>query len=677
LIIKYLQNNILNKQFCPTFAPKKPEMQDLKKLLQLIEIEKQEALRQYQNQIVMTPLAERKKKGLSWYPIQVNHAEIGAGENFYLSIERKTQLDQNSAFQVGDSVSLFHNSEQKAKNPAIPGVITAIWKNAMRVSFSIDELPEWVDFGNLGIDFLLDTASFQEMETTVNQVIKAENTRLAQMREILTGKQKANFRPDNEIPTYYEVATLNASQNQAIRNVLAAQDIAIIHGPPGTGKTTTMVEAIKLTLQTEKQVLVTAPSNTAVDLLSERLVKKGVKVLRIGNPARIDEELINLSLEAQIAQHPDYKHLKNLRREAEEYRKMAGKYKRHFGYAEREQRKLLYAEATQRLNEANTLEKYIVDSLLNQAQVITATLVGSVNRYIRFRKFSTVFIDEAAQALEPACWIPIAKAERVVMAGDHCQLPPTIKSYEAAQAGLSQTLFEKIIQNQAVDVMLKTQYRMNELIMNFSNQQFYHNQLQAADTVKHHILTPPPSEGAGGRQLGEALPFEFIDTAGCGFEEKMNPETQSRFNPEEAELLIKHLSRLLAHLRDEHQQVLENNFSVGVISPYSAQVSYLQEYLLQHPDIEEFKSFININSIDGFQGQEREVIYISLVRSNDKGQIGFLSDTRRMNVALTRARKKLVVIGDSATLGQNPFYLSFLDYVEKIGAYKSAWELQG
>ncbi len=442
-------------------------MQDLKKLLQLIEIEKQEALRQYQSQMVMTPLSERKKKGLSWYPIQVNHAEIGAGENFYLSIERKTQLDQNSAFQVGDSVSLFHNSEQKAKNPAIAGVITAIWKNAMRVSFNIDELPDWLDYGNLGIDFLLDTASFQEMETALNQVIKAENSRLAQLREIFYAQKKANFRPDNEIPAYYEVASLNASQNQAIRNVLAAQDIAIIHGPPGTGKTTTMVEAIKLTLQTEKQVLVTAPSNTAVDLLSERLTKKGVKVLRIGNPARIDEELINLSLEAQIAQHPDYKHLKNLRREADEYRKMAGKYKRHFGPAEREQRKLLYTEATQRLNEAATLEKYMVDSLLNQAQVITATLVGSVNRYIRFRKFSTVFIDEAAQALEPACWIPIAKAERVVMAGDHCQLPPTIKSFEAAQAGLSQTLFEKIIQNQPVDVMLKTQYRNGFFLANY------------------------------------------------------------------------------------------------------------------------------------------------------------------------------------------------------------------
>ncbi|MCU0445466.1 MAG: AAA domain-containing protein [Microscillaceae bacterium] len=648
-------------------------MQDLKKLLQLIEIEKQEALRQYQNQIVMTPLSERKKKGLSWYPIQVNHAEIGAGENFYLSIERKTQLDQNSAFQVGDSVSLFHNSEQKAKNPAIPGVITALWRNAMRVSFNIEELPEWIDYGNLGIDFLLDTASFQEMETAVNQVIKAENTRLAQLREILTGKQKADFRPENEIPTYYEIATLNTSQNAAIRNVLAAKDIAIIHGPPGTGKTTTMVEAIKLTLQTEKQVLVTAPSNTAVDLLSERLVKKGVKVLRIGNPARIDEELMSLSLEAQIAQHPDYKHLKSLRRQAEEFRKMASKYKRHFGPAEREQRKLLYAEATQRLNEATILEKYIVESLLNQAQVITATLVGSVNKYIRFRKFSTVFIDEAAQALEPACWIPIAKAERVVMAGDHCQLPPTIKSYEAAQAGLSQTLFEKIIQNQAADVMLKTQYRMNELIMNFSNQQFYHNQLQAAESVKNHTLFNPPPSG----ELEGALAFEFIDTAGCGFEEKMNTETQSRYNPEEAELLIKHLSRLLHYLRDVEPSVLANNFSVGVISPYSAQVSHLQEFLLQHPDIEEFKSFININSIDGFQGQEREVIYISLVRSNDKGQIGFLSDTRRMNVALTRARKKLVVIGDSATLGQNPFYLSFLDYVEQIGAYKSAWELQG
>ena len=442
--------------------------------------------------------------------------------------------------------------------------------------------------------------------------------------------------------------------------------MAIIHGPPGTGKTTTIVDAIKLTLQNEKQVLVTAPSNTAVDLLTERLAKKGLKVLRIGNPARMDEDLIHHSLEGQIAEHADYRFLKKLRKDATEFRKMAGKYKRNFGKDEREQRRLLYAEASKALEDAHNLEKYIVDSIINDAQVITATLVGSVNRYIRFRRFSTVFIDEAAQALEPACWIPICKADRVVMAGDHCQLPPTVKSYEAAKAGLAETLFEKIISKQKVDVMLSTQYRMNEMIMNFSNKEFYHDELKAADSVKSHILSD--------KDLSLSQPFEFIDTAGCGFEEKINPETQSRLNPEEAHLLRKHLKSLLDSIAHQEPFLFNENFSVGIISPYNAQVAYLQENLLMHPYIVDYQRYIEINSVDGFQGQEREVIYISLVRSNEKGQIGFLSDTRRMNVALTRARKKLVVIGDSATLANHDFYKDFLDYVEKTNSYKSAWE---
>jgi ATP-dependent RNA/DNA helicase IGHMBP2 len=644
-------------------------MEEIKKLLELIEIERKEDLRQYQNQVILTPLHERRKKGLTWYPIKVNHIEIGAGENFYISLERTSQINDNHAFQVGGSVSVFHNATEKSKNPKIQGVISALWRNSMRVAVQVDELPDWVEYGNLGIDVLFDTVTYQEMDTALKKVMEASNDRLAELRNVLLNKQKASF--EENVPDYFYVHDLNESQNKAVRNILAAKDVAIIHGPPGTGKTTTMVEAVKLTLQNEKQVLVTAPSNTAVDLLTEKLAQKGLKVLRIGNPARMSEDLIHHSLDTQIAQHNDYKFLKQLRKDAEEYKKMANKYKRKFGVAERDQRRLLFAEATKMLNEASVLEKYMVESLVNQAQVITATLVGSVNKYIRFRRFSTVFIDEAGQALEPATWIPITKADKVVLAGDHCQLPPTVKSFEAAQAGLSVTLFEKIIQQQKVGVMLQTQYRMNEKIMGFSNQMFYNHELKADERVRHHLLVTDVQDAV----LGS--PVEFIDTAGCGFEEKVNEETQSKCNPEEAQLLIKHLKNLLEYSRITYPQILNEYFSVGIISPYNAQVTYLQEQITQNTDLADFLPFLDIKSIDGFQGQEREVMYISLVRSNDKAQIGFLSDTRRMNVALTRARKKLVVFGDSATLGNHPFYQSFLAYIEQIGAYRSAWEWMG
>lgn len=650
-------------------------MQHFEKLLELLKIEKDEDQRQYHNQMILTPLNERKKKGVSWYPVVIKDTEVGSGENYYLSLERTTELDQNHSFQVGDMVSLFNNTNSKqAKKAAISGVITYIKKNTMRVGFSVDELPEWVEYGSLGVDLLFDAVTYKEMGEAIRQVIKTEDPRVMTLRDVLIGRKKAQFLSKEEFPEYYQVAALNSSQNEAIQNILRAKDVAIIHGPPGTGKTTTMVSAVKMTLEREKQVLVTAPSNTAVDLLTKRLLAKGVSVIRIGNPARVNEDLIPFSLEAQIAQHPDYKLLKKLRRDAEEYKKMAAKYKRNFGKEEREQRKLLFAEASKLKHEAYALEKYMVDSLLNNTQVITATLVGSVNRFIRYRRFSTVFIDEAAQALEPACWIPIIKSERVILAGDHCQLPPTIKSFEAARGGLTNTLFEQIIQQQSVDVMLKTQYRMHAHIMQFSNQEFYHDELQAGDTVVGHRLF------AHAELQNDVInqSVEFIDTAGCGFDEKTQAEGGSKFNPDEANILVKHWLHLAQQVQLLEPQLLaEGKFSVGIISPYQAQVKHLKELLHDHPDLVGLAPWTTINSIDGFQGQERDVIYISLVRSNDKGKIGFLEDTRRMNVALTRARKKLVVIGDSGTLGQNSFYQHFLDYIDQIGAYRSAWEWMG
>ncbi|MEO1654370.1 MAG: AAA domain-containing protein, partial [Bacteroidota bacterium] len=392
-------------------------MEELKKLRALIEIERKEDLRQYQNKIILTPLKERVSKGLTWYPVQISYREIGAGENFYLSLDKVNHLKDNPAFQVGDSVSLFNQASNAPKQANMSGVVASVWRDKIRIAFNVDELPDWLDYGSLGIDLLFDSITYREMNEALNKVMEAKNDRLAELRAILGGKEKARFLSDQEVPDYHNFPELNPSQNQAVRNILVARDVAIIHGPPGTGKTTTMVQAVKVTLEKEKQVLVTAPSNTAVDLLTLRLAEKGLTVLRIGNPARMSEELSPISLEAQIAQHPDFRYLKKLRKQSEEMRQMASKYKRHFGSREREQRRLLFAEASRLKSESTILENYIINSLLEHAQVITATLVGSVNKYIRNRQFSTVFIDEAAQALEPACWIPISKSHRVVMAG--------------------------------------------------------------------------------------------------------------------------------------------------------------------------------------------------------------------------------------------------------------------
>ncbi|MEA3451244.1 MAG: AAA domain-containing protein, partial [Bacteroidota bacterium] len=429
-----------------------------------------------------------------------------------------------------------------------------------------------------------------------------------------------------------------------------------------TGKTTTIIHSILHTLKDEKQVLVCAPSNAAVDLLVEKLAKKGASVVRIGHPARVTKTILNRTLDFLISNHEDYSNLRVVRKQADEYRKLAGKYKRNFEKEERQQRKLLYSEARKLRDEAKQLAFYITNNVISNAQVIACTMIGANNYYIKERTFSTVFIDEAAQGLEPATWIPIIKADRVIFAGDHFQLPPTVKSFNAAKQGLSTTLFEKTIDRNNADVMLEEQYRMNEKIMNFSAEYFYKNKLFANKAVKNHLV------------FEHDKAVEFVDTAGIGFAEEINEETKSTFNREEAELLFKHLIDYLYIVeKKEKQSEIEN---IAVISPYKAQIVFMQEYFNESvilPD--EIKAKISINTIDSFQGQERDVIYISLVRSNQNGQIGFLSDVRRMNVAMTRARKKLVIFGDSGTICKHKFYDKFVDYVNRIDAYKSAYEI--
>ncbi|GAB4342775.1 MAG: AAA domain-containing protein [Flammeovirgaceae bacterium] len=637
-------------------------------LSQLLEKERAEQFNQYH--LIMNDLSilERRKQGYTWFPVLITHTELGVGGKWVLSIERKNDLAENHQFSVGSMVALFGQKDAEKKE-YLKGVITFLTRNFMKVAFSVEELPDWIEEYKIGIDVLLDDVTFSEMKSAISKLIDNKDNRLVQLRNVLIGKSAPDMILERDIDIPFEpFSNLNDSQNNAIKKASLSKHIAVILGPPGTGKTTTIIHLIDYLIKTEKQILVTAPSNAAVDLLTQRLSERGIGVVRIGNPARVGEDLQQLGIEYLLSEHEDAKKIKKLRKQAAEFKRMAWQYKRKFGKEEQEQRKLLIQEAKQILKECEQLEEYLLEKILSNAKVITATLVGTNHPYLRKFHFNTVIIDEAGQALEPACWIPILKANRVIMAGDHCQLPPTVKSYEAAKAGLMKTLFEKIVELYPLSVhLLNVQYRMNEEIMEFSNEQFYGKNLKADEQVRYARISQNADLEA------YTKPLTYIDTAGCGFDEVQTEEGMSKSNPEEARLLLNVLKEWLDAMTNELDL---KKISIGIISPYQAQVACL--HTLFSEDSRFDKSLdIQIQSIDSFQGQEKEMILISLVRSNDMGEIGFLKDTRRMNVALTRAKKKLIVIGNSATISHHNFYASFIAYCEKIGAYRSAWEYLG
>lgn len=617
----------------------------ISKLFDLLKMEKEADYAQYERKVLNTSVVERRKQGVTWYPVQLANKYIGTGERYTLEFERTSHTEQNHAFQVGAVVSVFSGLDAAAET--VPGVVSFVRRDKMKVVLNSDDAPDWLKQGKIGVNLLFDEGTYREMNRALKEISSAETGRLADLREILYGAKAAEFKKGFD----FQSVNLNEGQNAALSQIFNAKDVAIIHGPPGTGKTTTLVNAIKEVVKTEKQVLVCAQSNAAVDLLVEKLDNLGIEVLRIGHPARLTPEVIENSLDVKISKHAFFKELKEIRKRSDEYRRMAQKYKRSFGYEERMQRKMVMKEARMFKEDADRIESQITEDLIDQAQVVACTLTGSTHYLLRERMFRSLFIDEASQALEPACWIAIRKAYRVIMAGDHLQLPPTIKSLKAAKDGLAETLFEKAIKHIDESVMLETQYRMHPDIMKFSGDHFYKGQLKTAEDV---LL----------REQGSELEhFVFIDTAGCGFNEKVKQETLSTYNPDEADLLIKHLSN---NLSLDH--------SVGIIAPYKAQIEILRDLVLKSPAFDAVRDQVSVNTVDAFQGQERDVIYISLTRSNEKNEIGFLKEYRRMNVAMTRAKTQLVIIGDSATLGKDSFFNAVIDYAQQIGGYKSAFE---
>jgi predicted DNA helicase len=631
-------------------------MDYFKRLLHLLKLEREEDRRSYENIIETMPVSERRNSGMTWYPIAIKDTEISRGDYLTVEVDRTTHQDIIHQLRFGMSAALFSNHDPK--NDRVEGVISFISGNRLKITLRTDELPEWSRNGKLGIDAVFDENSYEEMQNALKLASTlVEKRDEGQLVRILLGDKKPTFYNDIPQPS---IPVLNSSQQEAVNKILAANELAIVHGTPSTGKTTTLVQAIKLLVkQDQQQVLVVAPSNTAVDLLSEKLTDEGLNVVRVGNPARVSERLMSLTLDSRMAAHPDMKEIRRLKKRANEFRDLAHKYKRNFGKEERDQRKALFAEARNIGKQVEKMEQYIIDDTLSKANVITATLVGANHYTVRHLKYNTVVIDEAGQALEPACWIPVLKAKKVVFAGDHCQLPPTIKSYEAAQNGLNNTLLEKsMAKHPEAVVLLQEQYRMNEMIMGYSSKTFYTDKLKAHPTVAHHMLFP------------EEPPLAFIDTAGCGYEEKL--EGTSISNPEEAAFLLKHLTELVSRLQIQYANI--DIPTIAVISPYKHQVEVLKEQVLHAGSLQSLGGKISVNTIDSFQGQERDIVYISMTRSNADNVIGFLSDIRRMNVAMTRARKKLVVIGDSATLSQLPFYAGFISYAEERNAYQSAWE---
>ena len=597
---------------------------------------------EFQRQTETMGVARKVKRGLCWFPASVGRSYYNSLNQLVVEITRTEDTDIEHCFEFGKPVCFFHQSGNgDIHYLSFNGTVS--YADDTRMVVAVPGMGAVMDLQQqerLGVQLYFDETSYRTMFEALGDVLRANGTRLAELREILLGSVKPGFRELYPV----RFPWLNPTQETAVNKVLCARDVAIVHGPPGTGKTTTLVEAIYETLHREPQVLVCAQSNMAVDWISEKLVDRGVNVLRIGNPTRVNDKMLSFTYERRFEAHPSYPELWSIRKEL---RSLAGK-ARKGSFEERERMRHHMGKLRDR---ATALEVQINADLFDAAHVIASTLVSSNHRLLDHRHFGTLFIDEAAQALEAACWIAIRKADRVVLAGDHQQLPPTIKCYDAARRGLDRTLMELIVGSKPSAVsLLKIQYRMHEAIMRFSSEWFYDGELRAAPEVRHRGI------------LDWDNPISWIDTSEMDFKEEFVGETFGRINKAEADLLLEHLQAYIDRIGKE--RILDERIDFGIISPYKAQVQYLRSKVKHSAALRPLHSLITINTVDGFQGQERDVILISLVRANDQGEIGFLRDLRRMNVAITRARMKLIIFGDAHTLGKHPFYKKLQESIE-------------
>lgn len=606
---------------------------DLQKQELLLQMEYLYEKESFKQQTEAMGIGRLVKRGMCWYPIRIGRNYYNSLNQLVVEIERTEDADIEHCFEFGRPVRLF--SEEAGRLHYLDFTATVNYVDGDRMVLILPSPQALTNLalltGAIGVQLYFDETSYRTMFEALHQVLQARNNRLAELRDTFHGRR----RPEQFQFGPTRFPWLNPSQEQAVNRVLHAKDVAIVHGPPGTGKTTTLVEAIYETLHRENQVLVCAQSNMAVDWISEKLVDRGVPVLRLGNPTRVNDKMLSFTYERRFENHPDYPQLWSIRKAIREL------YSQSRSGKDREK---IHQKINALKDRATELEIRINESLFAEARVIACTLVGSAHRLLMRHRFGTLFIDEAAQALEAACWIAIRKADRVILAGDHCQLPPTIKCPEAARGGLGETLMQVVVQHRPETVSLLTlQYRMNESIMRFSSEWFYHGALQAAPEVKHRSI------------LDFDTPIEWLDTAELEESgEEFVGENYGRINRAEALFSIEQLKRYIEKIGK--QRFLDERIDVGLISPYKAQVQYLRQLIKREAFFKPFRSAISINTVDGFQGQERDIILISLVRANEAGQIGFLNDLRRMNVAMTRARMKLIILGDVATLTHHPFY---------------------
>lgn len=605
----------------------------------LLEIEYNAEKEAFRRQTETMGLRRNVKRGDCWFPLSPGRCYYNSLNQFLIEVSRTEDLDIEHNFEFGRSVCFFTaDKDDQLKYFNFTATVSFVKDDMMAVVMPETGVAvELQSAERLGVQLFFDETSYKLMFEALDRVIAVKGNRLATLRDIFYGHQKAAKFTFNAI----RFPWLNQTQEKAVNEVLWAKDVSIVHGPPGTGKTTTLVEAIYETLRRESQVLVCAQSNMAVDWISEKLVDRGVNVLRIGNPTRVNDKMLSFTYERRFESHPDYTQLWSLRKAI---REMRSNRKHTDGWHQKMDR--LKERATE-------LEIRINADLFSEARVIASTLTGSAHRVLERQKFGTLFIDEAAQALEAACWIAITKATRVILAGDHCQLPPTVKSIAALKGGLDKTLMERIVENRPeVVTLLKMQYRMNEQIMRFSSDWFYHGEVETASEIKYRGI------------LDLDTPMTWVDTSEMDSKEEFVGESFGRINKNEATLTLQTLSDYFEKIGK--QRILDERVDVGIISPYRAQVQYMRKLVRMKESFKPFRRLISVNTVDGFQGQERDIIIISLVRANDEGQIGFLRDLRRMNVAMTRARMKLIIIGNASTMTRHPFYKKLFEYINKL-----------